>query len=97
MTVDDVMLFGKLYQWASTKAYHEIPIRLVACSCGADIDQYCIFRNNRTGTTPHADRRSALSSWIKESQENKAEYESFKQELIRHYVNIAIQEIRKAS
>lgn len=32
MTVDEVMLYGKVYQWAKSKMYHEIPSRLVPCS-----------------------------------------------------------------
>lgn len=94
MTTDDVMLYGKLYQWATSKMYNEIPVRMVACGCGADIDQYCMFRNGR-GTTPHADRRTALQRHIKASDENRAEYEEMKQDLIRYYVDLAIQEIRK--
>ena len=97
MTVDDVMLYGKLYQWATSKMYNEIPVRLVACpACDEDIDQYCVFRNG-PGTTPHADRRVALQRYIKRNDDNRAEYEELKQELIRYYVGIAVQEIRKAA
>ena len=92
MTVDDVMLYGKVYQWAQSKTYNEIPVRLVRCGCGSDIDQQCLFRNG-PGFTPHADRRTALNRWIKQSDENKSEYEQLKQELIRYYVGLAIQQI----
>lgn len=96
MTVDQVMLYGKVYQWATSKMYNEIPVRLVECGCGADIDEYCIFRKGR-GTTPHADRRVALERFVKSSPENKAEYEELKHELIRYYVQLAIQEVTEAA
>ncbi len=96
MTVDDVMLYGKVYQWATSKMYNEIPVRLVRCSCGSDVDQQCIFRSGRFGT-PHADRRLALERWRKQSPENQAEYEELKQDLIRYYVALAIQNIREAA
>src|SRR5579864_5516655 len=77
MTADDVMLYGKIYQWAVSKMYNEIPCRMVPCGCGADVDQYCIFRHG-IGTTPHADRRLALALYVKASDDNRCEYEQLK-------------------
>lgn len=94
MNVDDVMLYGKVYDWARSKAYHEAPVRLVPCGCGADIDEQCLFRSGR-GTVPHADRRVALKRWLFRNEEHQAEYEELKQELIRYYVALAIQEVRE--
>lgn len=90
------MLYGKVYQWATAQMYNEIPIRMVKCGCGADIDQYCQFRMG-PGRTPHADPRVALQQYIKSSDENRAEYEEMKEDLIRYYVTLAIQEVRKAA
>lgn len=90
MTVDDVMLFGKVYQMAVSRMYNELPVRVTPCSCGADVDQQCSF-NGRRGVVPHADRRDAAQCWKKE---NSAEYEELKQGLIRYHVECIIREIR---
>ncbi len=89
MTVSEIMLYGKVYQWATQQAYHEMPVRCVPCGCGADVDEFCMFRMGR-GRVPHADRRIALGRWKKE---NPDEYESFKQELVEHYIRLAVKEM----
>lgn len=86
MTVSDVMLYGQIYAWAKTQAYHEMPVRCVPCGCGAEEDQLCIFRNGR-GKVPHADRRVALMKWKKANLE---EYEAYQQELIAHWVGVGV-------
>ena len=90
MTVADVMLYGKVYQWAVSQMYNEIPVRLVPCGCGADVDEHCMFKQGR-GVIPHADRRDAAQRW---KRANPEEYETFKLELIEYYVKLAIKEVK---
>ena len=87
------MLYGKIYQWAQSQAYHHLPVAMVSCpACGADVDQQCSF-NGRRGVVPHADRRTALRRLNKSTSEAQAEYEQFRLDVIEHYVKIAIQEL----
>lgn len=93
MTVDDVMLYGKIYSTAQARMHNQIIVMTASCgACGADIDQDCMGQYGRRHPgSLHGDRRSAAETWRKA---NRAEYAELREELIRFFVGQIIKQVR---